>query len=922
MCHPTSEGDGRAHENRLYPYYRTPSDRFSLERIDMSWADLRIVFLLAAFTFAWPLPAAEIPLVCDRGDQVGNDLVPLGCGIPLKDGQADAIEHLAIKAGRKGLVPAQFEVRTRYPSGSIMWLWADFVSSAELRHAIVFSDANPATSLRAIGVRQTSREIVINNGSLELTWNRQYATPVRVSYLDHGAWRQIATGDGGGIYLIDNSDRKAILCGRAGELDWTIESTGKIRTVLRCEGFYSTREGLPLARAIVRYHIWRDQPEVKLEHTFVVIKDNDEVWYKELGVALPLAPEGKQKVTFSDARGVFHTEELQTGQEAWIFQKEFPVYTRTDRVCELGRDTQVTTRLAQSADWSALQGETGGLLLAVKDFAQQFPKEFCAGNGRLTAKLWSGRDGRRLDFHPKTMAADWWREWVDYANVESYNQKVPEAQPENIRSGKFNPSCVGVARTHTLYFAYFPATLKPAKFKDLAARFQAPPVICPDPRWTCHVDSRAFWQLAAKGEGGPHYEDIEAFISFWFEQFMMPQECFQQTGFYDWGWHPLLRYFKITEGGQVRIYPSWFRLNFCNIYALSKFLMIGWARSGDRRYLEAATRFTRYSSDYKFVHADGGRDKKTKGQIVWGFNHCLPTWRGSGTLRYGIDGDVVSPLALLYLLRDERWAKDTLGLYGAQMTKFPVTRTSDGGHPNVSLNHLMGVYRVFPTPELRTKIEDLFAGFTDPAGPGGMNRDWFAPGSGRSNSDYHLYKIKMKALSTMEYCDLFGYEGRNLEVLEKSARAAAIMATCDASMRGTTPIESWEAEKDRAGVIGANIVSACNYQDYYGATSAAVFRRDQQPDLYAVAQGQLEAVRQFWADYRKLPSDAKITAGFKSPGRNRHTSVYNAYLKSSGDRYPITFSAPTAGTAFLALPSVIWMLSAFAEPEWKRKDRE
>lgn len=882
----------------------------------MALVDQRIVFLLAALICTQPLQASDIPLICDRGNHVSKALIPLGCGIPLKEGQADAIEHLAIQ-GNKGLVPAQFEVRTRYPSGSIMWLWADFVSSPDMRHSLVFGQNNPATSLPDIVVRQTTREIVINNGVLELTWNRQYATPVRVSYLEEDTRRQIATGDGGGIYLIDNNDRKAILCGRAGELDWKVETVGKIRVVLRCEGFYSTREGMPVARAIVRYHIYRDQPEVKLEHTFIVIKDNDEVWYKELSVALPLKPEGKQKAIFCDAKGTFHTEDVQAEQEAWIFQKEFPVYARTDCICELGKDAKAKTTVAQSADWAALQSKTGSLMLAVKDFAQQFPKEFCAGNGRLTAKLWSGRDGRRLDFHPKTMAADWWKEWVDYANVESTNQKVPEAQPENIRSGKINPSCIGVARTHTLHLAYFPGPLKPAKCKELAARFQEPPLAYPDPRWTCHVDSRAFWQLAAKGEGGKQYEDIESFISFWFDQFTMPQECFRQTGFYDWGWHTLLGYFKITEGGQVRVYPRWYRLNFCNIYALSKFLLIGWARSGDRRYLEAATRFTRYASDYKFVHADGGHDKKTKGQIVWGFNHCLPTWWGSGTLRYGIDGDVVSPLTLLHLLRDERWAKDTLALYGAQMMKFEVTRTSDGGHPNVPMNHLMGVYRAFPTPELHAKIKNLFEGFTDPEGPGGMNREWFAPGPGRSSSDYHLYKIKMKALSAMEYCDLFGYEGRNLKVLEKSARAAAIMATWDASTRGATPIEQWEEEKDRAGVIGESIVSACNYQDYYGATSAGIFRRDQKQDFYAVAKGQLEAIRRFWARYQELPPEDKITASFKRPGRTRQTSVYNAYLKSSGDRYPITFSAPTAGTVFLALPSVIWMLNDFAEPQWK-----
>jgi hypothetical protein len=185
--------------------------------------------------------------------------------------------------------------------------------------------------------------------------------------------------------------------------------------------------------------------EVKLEHTFSVTRDNDEVWYKELGISLPFGSEATNKAFFSEANGTLHTEELGGQEVAWVFQREYPIYARDEYVCELGRDKKVKARVGQSAGWSALSHGSAGVMLSVKDFAEQFPKEFWAGAGQLTAKLWSGRDGRRLDFHPKTMAADWWKEWTDYANAESYDQKAPQAQPENIRGGKNNPSCVGVA---------------------------------------------------------------------------------------------------------------------------------------------------------------------------------------------------------------------------------------------------------------------------------------------------------------------------------------------------------------------------------------------------------------------------------------------------------------------------------------------
>lgn len=885
-------------------------------RPSLIWVLALVIIIIALESLVM---AFDIPLKCDRGGYVGSAAVPLGCGIPLKEGQAKSTDVLAIEAMGKGLVPAQFEVRTRYESGSILWLWADFIGSPAEQYKLVFGRKNPAASLSDISVRKTANSIEINNGVLELRWDKQYAAPVRVSYVENKAPRMIAVGDGGGIYLIDNRDRKAVLGGKTGELDWKIETQGKVRLVLRCEGYYTTQDGDQVARAIVRYHIYRDRPDVKLEHTFIVTRDNDEVWYKEIGVSLPLKSEGRSKAHFCDAKGKFYTAELEAGDEAWIFQKEYPVYARNEYICEMGTGKKAKGRTTESAGWSALGNGSAGLMLSVRDFAPQFPKEFCAYNGQLTAKLWSGRDKRLLDFHPKTMAADWWKEWVDYANVSAHNQKVPEAQPENIRSGKNNPSCVGVARTHTLYFTYFFGEVKPDKCKALDNYFQKPALVYPDPRWICHVDPRAFWQTAAKGEGGKKYEDIEAFISFWFDQFMMPLDCFRHTGFYDWGWNPLLRYFKITEGNKVRIYPDWFRLNFSNIYGLSKFLIIGWARSGERRYLDAACHFTRYTSDYKFIHWDGGRDQKAKGQIAWGFNHCLPTWWGKGTLTYGVDGDIVSPLALLYLLRDERWAKDTLLLYRDQMMAFEITRLTDGGHPNVPLNHLMGVYRAFPSPELKAKIKALFEGFTDPEGPGGMSCAWFAPGDGRHPNNYELYKINMKALSVMEYCDLFGYERRSVKVLEKATRAACIAATHNyfAEDSGGKSAREWMEEKVKAGVIGPEIVSACTYQDYYGATAAIAYKHTQSRDFRDVAKGQLEAIRSFWTTYQRLPPEQRITAKFKEPGAAPKTTAYNAFIKGSQDRYPFYFGPQNSGTVFLALPTVIWMLNDFKEPEWK-----
>jgi len=737
--------------------------------------------------------------------------------------------------------------------------------------------------------------------------------------VEDGTAREIATGDGGGIYLIDNQDRRAVLGGENGELQWQVETAGAVRVVLRCEGYYTTTDGERVARAIVRYHIYRDCPEVRLEHTFVITRENDEVWYREIGISLPLRTEGQARAHFSDTEGKVYTEQLEGAEAAWLFQREYPIYARREHICELGRGDEVKDRIADSAGWAALDGDGAGLMLSVKDFAAQFPKEFHAGNGRLTAKLWSGRDGRILDYHVKTLTADWWREWADTTDtwVSRGNQKNvrPEAAPERFRTGEDSPSCIGVARTHSLTFRYFPGQVDSDRCRELDAGFQSPPLAHADPRWVCHVDSRAFWPMASKGEYGDQFDDIEQFISFWFDQFMVPQSHFPYTGYYDWGRHPEICYFKRGEGDEVRIYADWYRLSFSNIYMLSRGLMMCWARSGDRKYLEAAENFTRYFVDHKFSHWSGGRDDKRQGRLLSGRQHLLPTWKGTGSVVYNIDGDVVGPVALLYLLRDARWAEDALADFRDRvLAEFVISPQTAGGHPNVTLFHLMGLYRVFPSAELKGIITSLFEGYTDPDGPGGMNDEWFRQATAHRTLTYNptTYKMTLKALATVEYGDLFGYTDRTRRILEQSARLAAIRATHD-----TRTPRGWDASGGRSylnsleelGLIGPRVVSVCYYEDFYGATCAAAFRETGSEELRDVARGQLEAVRSFWKAYHALPPGEQMPEVFERTARNSTPIV--------GDELPFAFGVHTAGTPFISLPAVMLMLSEFSEPQWE-----
>ena len=150
--------------------------------------------------------------------------MPLGCGIRKEAG--DRSRELAIR-GPTAAGPAQFEVRTRYESGSILAV-GGLHSPPVMVYRLVWGKTNPAAALPDIPVRETDTEIMVNNGVLELTWDREFGSPTRVAVVEGGAAREIATGDGDGVYLIDNQDRRAVLCGENGELQWQVETAGPV----------------------------------------------------------------------------------------------------------------------------------------------------------------------------------------------------------------------------------------------------------------------------------------------------------------------------------------------------------------------------------------------------------------------------------------------------------------------------------------------------------------------------------------------------------------------------------------------------------------------------------------------------------------------------------------------------------------------
>jgi hypothetical protein len=836
--------------------------------------------------------AQDILLRTDRGAFAGGDVWPMGAGVPLKEGQAKDAAQIGIVSRMRGPLAVQCEARTRYPDGSIQWLWADFLGPVENSYRLVVSQQKQALGGMGVEVVNAGRNVIARNGALQVTWDTHYATPVKVEVATAGgAMRTVAEGRGDGVYVIDNTDKRCVLGGPAGALDFKIETQNKLRAVIRVEGWYVREDGEKVARAVMRYHLYWGQPWMRVEHSLIITRDNDEMWFKEVGVRFPLAAVGKANTTFGVDGKSASVPCDEAGGEAYVFQSKHPIYYRKESECIVGRGSKIVATAREAAGWADLSGGQCGLLVAVKDFAPQFPKELAANTRGVTAKLWSGRDGKVLDYRPATLVKDWWQDWAD--QVAKMDPKdVGRTKPMTVEELKAqNPSCVGVARTHELLVGYYLGAQDERRSRVWAERFQTPPVVYPDSAWTCHVDARTFWQMAAKGEFGAKHADLEEFITRWFDEFMVAQQLFPQSGWYDWMKLPYIRYFK-EPAQDNRVYAQWWRSGIDSLYQGAKFLMIGWARSGDRRLLDAVRRFNRWQVDFKITHSDGGREKRRAGYLAASPNHFLPSWRG-GKLFPGYDTEFATGPALEYLFCDNRWNKDALELMKQAVLRdfSPDPRTLTDS-PDMSLAHMIGLYRVLPGESLRKVIDTAFATFTDVNSPIGMKESYWKPFGGHYTADY---KLNRKALAIAEYAAMFG-GAQAREIAAKAARASY-------GYKG-----EW---------------TACNYCDFYGASNAMAHEWNRSPDHLKAAEYQLATIQKLFAAYRKLPLGETLAAHFVKAlyPRCGHCSgssyTFPEVPDNGGKPGLLAFGLPATGVPYLSVPAAVWALQG--RPNVNRK---
>ena len=586
----------------------------------MKTSSYGLLSLVLTLSHLWAATSTSIPIVIDNPAGL-EEPWPLTCGVPFPKGalrDASAL-WLADKTGKRG--PCQIDTTATWLDGSVRWVLLHFVGRPDKSYFVKVGSAPVAQEIEGgITVREEADAIAINTGPAKFVIR---ATDALISQASLSG-NAFLDGGGTGAYLIDNRGRKARLGGGEAEMSTRLLAKGPMCTVMRKEGWYVVEGGGPrIARGIVWLHFYGNCPFVRIVHRLVLTEDTNDVWSKDIGIEFPMALKGSHRATFDTSQAIdaqAMTLALKQEDTAWMLQGDFPHFmSKTSHFVLTHRSGASEKEIVSGTacgDWCDLSGEGTGVTLVLRDFAEQFPKEFTVSTSGITAHLWAGRCGRELDFRTPTLMKEYWGEWCKYANLSL--EELP----------KIRSNAVSSAKTHVLWLLPH-GPIDAASLAKRAHTAAERVLALPNPAWVCKTETMGPPMHPKDTERFPKEE---AFISDFFDRLVLPNRvgAFPLTGYIAWGANPCTRYGKNEEG---KFYAVWWRISGLVDYYLRRNVWTLYARSGERKYFDYGEGFNRFAGDMNMHHWDDPNPKdRAEAWKLWlegalkvkgGFGHGL-----------------------------------------------------------------------------------------------------------------------------------------------------------------------------------------------------------------------------------------------------------------------------------------------------------
>ena len=409
----------------------------------------------------------RVPLSTSRPVSTAAFPFPVSGGIPLPRGELRSTVGAAVVTGDGKARPAQFRPLGYWNDRSIKWLQVDTQLPPGRAHSKVFLQYGATTPAEnpVLEVSDSSSGITVNTGTLKFEIRRGGFRLFDRLWLDRdrdGSFsdeEQIVSG--GDLLLVH--DGREYRSSADPHYRLTVEERGPLKVTLKAEGWFYAERERRFCRFIVRLQAFAGLPWVRVYHTFVYTG----------------YPANEQHYLYRDKR-------LPANETVDAILLETHVRVPGPLVCTLGSDAAETVALPGDRDleivqaaadaftvesvdgtlaegkrltgWLDLASPGGGVMVAVRNLWQQFPKGWSLHpeDGMLVTSLWPARAGA-LDL-----------------------STPPEAKGDGAAA---RGSAFGLAKTHELAFFFHGTPLSASRSSELAGLLVGAPLLRADSAW-------------------------------------------------------------------------------------------------------------------------------------------------------------------------------------------------------------------------------------------------------------------------------------------------------------------------------------------------------------------------------------------------------------------------------------------------------
>ena len=393
---------------------------------------------------------------------------PVTSGVPFARGEIGDVTHLRLLNSHGKSVACQIENLAQWDDGSVKWaqisFQADAAADETAQYTLEYGTAvKPESSQSPLQVQEDGGKITVNTGPLQVCFDPETSGLPISSFLNGRA--------------VFTEPVRAHLCSDGKTYDSNhpvelleVEEAGPVRIVVRSKGHYQSDNGQSLFEYEARFVFYANAPFFRAH--FAWGNDRNELFtcFDEIALDVPLAADNDRQwaVGLGQGKDATGTGELELRQ---MHHDSF----------------ETTANIPPDADLKRADGwvDTPGLMVAVREFWQQYPKAFSIKQDRLAIGLCPDVPDGTYD----AAQADDITKFYFYLLKGQYKIKV------------------GVKKWHELMFICHDDQLADVKQLQTVAMFQQPLIAVSPAQRYC--DTGVFGRITPAGTGKSNRYDAQ-----------------------------------------------------------------------------------------------------------------------------------------------------------------------------------------------------------------------------------------------------------------------------------------------------------------------------------------------------------------------------------------------------------------------------